>query len=105
MIFSLQPPRAEYIGTHLGSTPFGFYNQAVTQSVFTKRYQLLLSILIALREDKGLPQHQLAKKLKKPQSFVSKYERGERRLDVIELLDITKALETDLHKVIDKLQG
>jgi len=89
----------------LGSTAFGFYSRAVTQSVFTKRYQLLLSTLIALREDKGLSQHQLAKKLKKPQSFVSKYERGERRLDVVELLDITKALETDPHKVIDKLQG
>lgn len=77
----------------------------MTESVFTKRYQLLLSILVALREDKGLSQHELAKKLKKPQSFVSKYERGERRLDVVELLDITKALETDPHRVIDKLQG
>lgn len=77
----------------------------MTESVFTKRYQLLLSILVALREDKGLSQHELAKKLKKPQSFVSKYERGERRLDVVELLDITKALDTDPRRVIDKLQG
>lgn len=76
----------------------------MTQSVFTKRYQLLLSILITLREDKGLTRLQLAKILKKPQSFVSKYERGERRLDVVEFLDITEALETDPHKVIDKLQ-
>jgi transcriptional regulator with XRE-family HTH domain len=75
----------------------------VTASVFTRRYRLLLSILISLREGKGLSQRQLAKKLKKPQSFVSKYERGERRLDIIELLDITRALEADPHQVIDKL--
>jgi transcriptional regulator with XRE-family HTH domain len=75
----------------------------VTASVFTRRYKLLLSTLISLRESRGLSQRQLAKKLKKPQSFVSKYERGERRLDVVELLDITKALATDAHKLIDDL--
>lgn len=87
----------------LGSTRFGFYIRAVTTSVFTKRYKLLLSILIALREDKGLSQHQLAKKIRKPQSYVSKYERGERRLDVIELLDILKVLEANPHDLIDEL--
>lgn len=75
----------------------------MTKSVFTKRYRLLLSILVALREDKGLSQHQLAKKLKKPQSFVSKYERGERRLDIIEFLDIVKVLKADPHDIIDEL--
>jgi len=77
----------------------------VTHSVFTKRYRLLLSILISLREQKGLSQNQLAVKLKKPQSFVSKYERGERRLDVVELLDITRVLQADPHEIIDKLVG
>jgi len=45
----------------------------------------------------------LAKKLKKPQSFVSKYERGERRLDVIEFLDIVKNLGADPHEIIKKI--
>jgi len=75
----------------------------VTQSVFTKRYKLFLSILISLREGSGLSQHELAKKLKKPQSFVSKYERGERRLDVVELLEITNVLDADPHAIIDRL--
>jgi transcriptional regulator with XRE-family HTH domain len=75
----------------------------VTKSVFTKRYSLFLSILTTLRNDKGLSQAQLAKKLKKPQSFVSKYERGERRLDVIEFLDVVKVLEADPCEVIKKL--
>jgi len=89
----------------LGLTYFGIYIERVTKSVFTKRYSLFLSILISLRKDKGLSQHQLAKKLKKPQSFVSKYERGERRLDVIEFLDIVKILGADPCEIIRKIAG
>lgn len=75
----------------------------MTKSVFTKRYKLLLSLLISTRQEKGLSQRDLAKKLKKIHTFVSKYERGERRLDVIEFLDIAKALDIDPHEIINKL--
>jgi transcriptional regulator with XRE-family HTH domain len=75
----------------------------VTKSVFTKQYQLLLNLLIDLREKKGLSQRELSKKLKRVQTYVSKYERGERRLDVIEFLEIVKALEADPQKVIKQL--
>lgn len=73
------------------------------KTVFTERYKLFLSFLISARETKGLSQHQLAKKLKKPQSFVSKYERAERRLDVIEFLDIAKALEIDPYDIMGEI--
>jgi transcriptional regulator with XRE-family HTH domain len=75
----------------------------VTKSVFTKKYERFLSILTGLRKDKGLSQAQLAKKLKRPQSFVSKYERGERRLDVIEFLEVAKILEADPREIITRL--
>jgi transcriptional regulator with XRE-family HTH domain len=42
-----------------------------------------------------MTQEELASRLKKPQSFVSKYENGERRLDAIELLAVLKALGVD----------
>lgn len=87
----------------LGLTRFGIYIRRVTKSVFTKRYKLFLTLLISIRESKGLSQHQLAKKLKKPQSFVSKYERGERRLDVVEYLDIMSVLEADPFEVLMKI--
>ena len=53
---------------------------------------LLRSMLILLRKEKSLTQSQLAEKLKKPQSFVSKYESGERRLDVVELIKVIESL-------------
>ena len=60
----------------------------MTKSVFTDRYRLFLQLLIQERKDKEITQIQLAEKLQKPQSYVSKYENGERRLDVVEFLDI-----------------
>jgi transcriptional regulator with XRE-family HTH domain len=47
--------------------------------------------LAAARDRAGLTQQQLAKLLRKPQSFVSNYERGQRRIDVLELLRIVEA--------------
>lgn len=46
---------------------------------------------------------ELAEKLRRPQSFVSKYERGERRIDVVEFLDIARAVGLDAHEVIREL--
>lgn len=43
----------------------------------------------------GFTQQQLAKQLAKPQSFVSAYEQGQRRIDVMELIVITQALGVD----------
>jgi transcriptional regulator with XRE-family HTH domain len=47
------------------------------------------------RENAGLTQQQLAKRLRKPQSCVSNYERGQRRIDVLELLRVVEALGGD----------
>jgi transcriptional regulator with XRE-family HTH domain len=47
----------------------------------------------------GLTQKQLARLLRKPQSFVSNYERGQRRIDVLELLRIVDALRGDASEV------
>ena len=55
------------------------------------------------RLDAGLTQQQLADKLGKPQSFVAKYEGGERRLDVIELSNICDALDVKIEKIVSNL--
>lgn len=65
----------------------------MTKSVFSKEYQRLCELLVLARQKSQLTQSELALALGKPQSFVSKYERGERRLDVIELFQITNILQ------------
>ena len=49
-----------------------------------------------LRERAGLTQEELAEKLDRPQSFVSKIESGERRLDIVELEEVCKACNSNL---------
>lgn len=67
----------------------------VTRSLFTPAYGRLRESLVAARRARGLTQAELARVLDRPQSFVSKYERGERRLDLIELMEIAQVLRLD----------
>lgn len=60
-----------------------------------KEYKVVGAVLASARRRAGLTQIQLAKSLRKPQSFVSSYERGQRRIDVLELLRIVEALRAD----------
>ena len=52
-------------------------------------------MLVAAREEAGLTQVEVAARLNKPQSFVSKYERGERRLDFTEFVELADVLGLD----------
>jgi transcriptional regulator with XRE-family HTH domain len=71
--------------------------------VFTKKYDQFRQLLIQARKDAGMTQIELAAKLSRPQSFVSKFERGERRLDVIEFLDLARALGFDPAHFLKKI--
>lgn len=64
----------------------------MTKSIFTNNYQLLLQLLVTARKKSGITHQQLAKKLGKNQSYISKYENAERRLDIIEVIAISKAI-------------
>lgn len=71
-------------------------------SIFPDEYQKALEQLIAARKRANVTQAQLAKSLGRPQSFVSKYESGERRLDVAEFVGIARALGADPIKMVRK---
>jgi transcriptional regulator with XRE-family HTH domain len=68
---------------------------AVTRSIYTARHDALRLALIRARKAAGLTQTELAAKLQRGQSWVSKYERGELRLDVVEFFEVTTAIGTD----------
>lgn len=65
----------------------------------------LQSLLRQLRQDANMRQSDLARRIGQPQSFVSKYESGERRLDVLELLEVCRALDISLEEFARKLEG
>lgn len=75
------------------------------KSLRSPRHQRFLAQLISLRKAKGLTQAQVADKLGRPQSFVAKYEGGERRLDLIEFLDVTAALDADPCEILSSLRS
>lgn len=75
----------------------------MTKSIFSNKYDLLRQYLIEARIASKLTQVELSKKLSRPQSFVSKYERGERRLDVIEFVEIAQCIGIDPFKLLRKI--
>jgi ribosome-binding protein aMBF1 (putative translation factor) len=75
----------------------------LTKSVFTPSYARFRELLIEARENAALTQYQLAARLKRPQSCVSKFERGERRLDVVEFIEVCKVLKMDPCSIIREL--
>ncbi len=66
------------------------------ESIHSKEYRGIIQKLKAARLTSGLTQTEVALKLKKPQSYVSKIERGERRIDVVELKQLLKIYKKGL---------
>jgi transcriptional regulator with XRE-family HTH domain len=75
----------------------------MAKSLHTPEYEYFRSLLVTAREAAGLTQAQVSKKLGRPQSFVAKYEGGERRLDVLEFIQVCNALGVDPHAVLAKM--
>lgn len=70
------------------------------KSIYSKKQSVLLEALIEARGKAGLTQQQVADKIGKPQSFVAKYEGGERRLDVVELIEVTEILNVEAVSIV-----
>ena len=74
------------------------------KSVFTDGYDTFLEMLVDARKNAGITQVDLAKKLNRPQPFVSYFERGERRIDVIEFFAIARQLGIEPVQFLAKLE-
>jgi transcriptional regulator with XRE-family HTH domain len=74
------------------------------KSLYSHHQKQLQFLLRQIRNEAGLNQLSLAQKLCKPQSFVSKYESGERRLDLIELKQVCSTIGITLKNFIERFE-
>ncbi len=75
------------------------------KSIYSKEQKQLSKLLKQIRLGAGLRQEDLAKTLGKPQSFVSKYESGERCLDILELRQVCHAIGINLSEFVSRFEG
>lgn len=61
------------------------------KTIHSPRHELLRQALVAMRQAAGLTQRQLAQELRRENSFVSRIEGGERRVDLVEFYTICEA--------------
>ena len=77
--------------------------RTLSKSVHSPDQLAFRALLVKARKAAGLTQQELAKRLGKPQSFVAKYEGGERRLDVVEFVSVARAIGADPARIIRSL--
>ena len=77
--------------------------RGISKSLRSAEHAKFRAVLVEAREKAGLTQEELARRLNRPQSFVAKYEGGERRLDMVEFLWVTGAMKVDPLRVLRTL--
>lgn len=78
---------------------------ALNRTQRQRQQDCLQTVLRQFRQDSGLRQADLADRIGEPQSFVSKYESGERRLDILEVRAICLAIGTPLAALLEQLEA
>lgn len=80
----------------------GLITTGVDKSIHSPEHNRLTALLRQLREEAGLTQTDLAERLKVSQTWISKYENGERRLDLVQLRQVCNALGTTAAEVVGR---
>jgi transcriptional regulator with XRE-family HTH domain len=77
----------------------------LSKSLGSPRHKALIALLVEKREAAGLTQAQLAEKLGEYQSFVARLESGQRRVDVVEFLELATVLQFDASAALRKIDA
>ncbi len=75
----------------------------MAKSIYSRRHERLCELLIEARIDAGYTQQGIADRIGKPQSYIAKIEGGERRLDVIEFIEICEAIGADSANIVNSI--
>ncbi len=78
------------------------YTKDMANSIYLKEYKRVIERLKNARQESGLKQIEVAERLGKPQSYISKIEQGERRVDIAELKLIAQTYKKDVNYFISK---
>lgn len=74
------------------------------KSLYSPEHEAIRLLLRQIRLGAGLQQRELSERLGKPQSFVSRYESGQRRLDLLELRQICQVIGISLTEFVERLE-
>lgn len=77
----------------------------MTKPTVGEKYELLRTLLIEARKEAGLTQVEVADRLGRTQAYVSRYENGSRRLDVIEFFEVAEVIDFDPLILLDRLHA
>lgn len=75
------------------------------KSLRSRTHRNLCAVLVEARKSAELSQEELARRLRRSQSFIAKIEVGERRLDVLEFIEIARALNRDPSELLSHVLG
>ena len=67
----------------------------MVKTIYQERYKAFIKELVLARKASGLTQMQVAEKLSKPQSYIAKVEGADRKLDVMEFVELCQAINVD----------
>ena len=76
---------------------------AMSKTLRSARHDALIALIVERRKRAGLTQSGVAKRLKQYQSYVARVESGQRRIDVVEFIDLAEAIGFDPADVIRRL--
>jgi transcriptional regulator with XRE-family HTH domain len=76
----------------------------MSRTIATTRQKRLAAMIVERRKESGLTQADVAKRLKRYQSFVATLESGQRRIDVIELMDLAEIIGFDAAELVKQLK-
>ncbi len=75
------------------------------KAIYDKDYRKIIELMIAARKKAKIRQVDLAAKLQRPQSYVSKYETYERILDIVEFVQVCRAIKADYQAILSAVFG